>query len=110
MEPDQAKGPEEEKSTKDMKAKPSGTKRKFVSQMQFDDLQTTVAEMRRDMASLILLNKDSVTPAKQVCIEEPCQPASNTVLTVPTNGNQFLAQTEGNQFAIPSIFEISSPL
>ena len=77
MEPDQAKGPEEEQSTKDMKAKPSGTKRKFVSQTQFDDLQTTVAEMRSDMASLISLIKDSVTPAKQVFIEEPGQPASN---------------------------------
>ena len=88
--PHLAKRSEEDPSTKDCKAELSGAKRKFVSLLQFDNSQMTVADMRSDMTFFTWLSKDSIALAKHVCIEDPDQPALNTVLTEPNKENQFL--------------------
>ena len=82
-------------------SKPPGSKRKFVSQSQFENLQSTVADMRSEMATLISLFKESVSPAKKACLDDSSQSTRNPMLTV-SNEDQFLNHTNGNQFAIPS--------
>ena len=96
-----SKGQEEITAPQEPSSKPTGSKRKFVSQSQFENLQSTVEDMRGEMATLLSLLKESVSPAKKACLDGNSQSTNNPMLPV-SNENQFLPHTTGNQFAIPS--------
>ena len=57
--------------------------------------------MRSEMATLLSLLEESVSPAKKVCIDDSGQVTKNPLLT-GSNKSQFLPHTNGNQFGIPS--------
>ena len=102
MDSDIAPTAQEEGQPYEPPAKTTGSKRKFASQAQFESLQSTVADMRSEMAVLISLVKESVSPSKKPCLDGGSQSASNSMLTVLSTENQFLAPPHGNQNAIPS--------
>ena len=102
MDSDIAPTAQEEGQPHEPPAKTTGPKRKFASQAQFESLQSTVADMRSEMAVLISLFKESVSPSKKPCLDGGSQSASNSMLTVLSTENQFLAPPHGNQFAMPS--------
>ena len=108
------KGAEEVQETdseKDTRGKTA--KRKFVSQSQFDDLQSMLAGMQSEMSKLVSVLQDSVIPTKRLRSTEPNATTSqsegleNQFLAnsnerqcrMPSNENQFLLQQNGNQFA-----------
>ena len=102
MDSDLASTAQEEGQSHDPPPKTTGSKRKFASQVQFENLQATVADMRSEMAVLISLVKESVSPPKKLCLDGGSQSASQSMATFANNENQFLDASQGNQFAIPS--------
>ena len=92
----------QEEQSQELPTKPSGSKRKFASQAQFESLQSTVADMRNEMATLISLFKDSVSPPKKPCLDGGSQSTSHPMMAISPNENQFLDQPNGNQFALTS--------
>ena len=94
-------GHEEITAPQEPSSKPTCSKRKFVSQSQFENLQSTVEDMHSEMATLLSLLKESVCPAKKACLDDNSLSTNNPLLTV-SNENPFLPHTTGNQFAIPS--------
>ena len=102
MDSDIAPKAQEEGQPHEPPAKTTGSKWKFASQAQFESLQSTMADMRSEMAVLISLVKESVSPSKKPCLDGSIQSASNSMMTVPSKENQFLDPPHGNQFAIPS--------
>ena len=94
-------GQEESTAPQEPSSKPTGSKRKVVSQSHFENLQSTMEDMCGEMATLLSLVKESVSPAKNTCLVDNSQSTNNPMLPV-SNENQFLPHTTGNQFAIPS--------
>ena len=108
----QEEHPESELLTKETRSKVS-TKRKFVSQNQFDDLRSTVIGMQSEMSKLVSILQDSLIPAKRMRSMPPettsGQPeglenqfllhTSEPHLSMPAPENQFLERPIGNQFA-----------
>ena len=92
----------QEEQSQELPTKPSGLKRKFASQAQFESLQSTVADMRSEMATLISLFKDSASPPKKPYLDGGSQSASHPMMAISPNENQFLDQPNGNQFALTS--------
>ena len=92
----------EEGQAQEPPTKPSCSKRKFASQAQLENLQSTVADMRNEMAALISLFKESVSPPKKACLDSGSQSASHPMMAISNNENQFLEQYNGNQFAMTS--------
>ena len=93
---------QEEGQAQEPPTKPSCSKSKFTSQSQLENLQSTVADMRNEMAALISLFKESVSPPKKACLDSGSQSASHPMMAFSNNENQFLEQSNGNQFAITS--------
>ena len=88
---DNATQSEEDLATlKEAKPKTAGTKRKFVSQTQFN-LQSTVVDMRSEMTTLISLIKETLgSMNKRVCSESESQStAADVIPSAVANGNQF---------------------
>ena len=104
MENDREKNTEESQDAeqgKDPSVKTS-SKRKFVSQSQFNDLRTQVTGIQTEMAKLVALLQDPIAPANKkrkgaLSLEGP----ENQFLADPTNdaGNEFATLQNGNQFA-----------
>ena len=94
-------GQEEIPASQEPSSRPTGSKRKCVSQSQFENLQSTVEDMRSEMVTILSLLKESASPAKKACLDDNSQSTNNPLLTV-SNENQFLPHITGNQFAIPS--------
>ena len=92
----------QEEQSQELPTKPSGSMRKFASQAQFESLQSPVADMRSEIATLISLFKDSVSPPKKPCLDGGSQSASHPMMAISPNKNQFLKQPNGNQFALTS--------
>ena len=99
-------------SSKDVRVKTS--KRKFVSQNQFEDLKSTVAGMQNEMSKLVSLLQDSIAPTKRMRTAAPNMTAAQSaeienqflihsteeqLLSLSPEENQFLIRHDGNQFA-----------
>ena len=99
-------------SAKDVRVKTS--KRKFVSQNQFEDLKSTVAGMQNEMSKLVSLLQDSIVPTKRMRTTAPNMTAAQSaeienqflihlteeqLLSLSPEENQFLTRHDGNQFA-----------
>ena len=103
MDSDIAPKAQEEGQPHEPPAKTTGSKWKFASQAQFESLQSTMADMRSEMAVLISLVKESVSPSKKPCLDGSIQSASNSMMTVPSTENQFTIPSCGEQLStIPS--------
>ena len=66
-------GQEEITAPQEPSSKPTGSKRKFVSQSQFENLQSTMEDMRSEMATLLSLLKESASPAKKAYLDDNSQ-------------------------------------
>ena len=107
---------------KDVRVKTS--KRKFVSQNQFEDLKSTVAGMQNEMSKLVSLLQDSIVPTKRMRTAAPNMTAAQSakienqflihsteeqVLSLSPEENQFLTRHDAISF--PQLkLGISSPL
>ena len=98
-------------SAKDVRVKAS--KRKFVSQNQFEDLRSTVAGMQNEMSKLVSLLQDSIVPTKRIRTAAPNMTAAQSaeienqflihsteeqLLSLSPEENQLLTRRDGNQF------------
>ena len=114
MEKDMAKNteePQDAEQDRDSCTKTS-TKRKFVSQSQFNDLRSQVTGMQTEMSKLIALLQDSLAPASKKrnpisdlegsenqFLTNPINDTENEISTLQ-NGNQFACNPPGDQFPI----------
>ena len=65
MDSDITQTTQEEGQAQEPPTKHSGSKRKFASQAQFKSLQYKVADIRNELATLISLFNESVSPPKK---------------------------------------------
>ena len=76
----------------------ASTKRKLVSQSQFDDLRPTVEDMHSEIPKLVSILQDSLVPAKKMPSMQPDATSAPCKLLE----NQFLIHTSEPQLPMPT--------